>query len=767
MVSFDISSFPDYGSISDVGLSSTGTPTLNSNPPLVSYVSIAHNPASATQAQVWSDVRNGHAYASGQTTMQASHANVAIGLDAQATSDLQANLEDGWFAIGMRPTNTIQPSSPSYGWLNPFILRLIITYDDSPDTTPPTITAPPDVTAEAIGPLTPLDIGTATATDAVDPNPTITNDAPAEGFPPGVTMVTWTATDSSGNTATARQTVTVRSAPSLTIVPPSFVMAEATGPLTTLDIGTATATSTVDPNPTITNDAPAEGFPPGVTRVTWTATDSSGNTATARQTVWVRDTTPPVVTAPPDVTVEATGLLTTLDIGTATATDAVDPNPTITNDAPAEGLPLGTTIVTWTATDFSDNTATARQTVWVRDTTPPVITAPLNVTAEATGLLTTLDIGAPTVTDADPNPTITNDAPAEGFPLGTTTVTWTATDSAGYTATAWQAVWVRDTTPPTIALADVTAEATGLLTTLDIGAPTVTDADPNPTVTNDAPAEGFPLGTTTVTWTATDSGGRTTTVTQTVTVRDTTPPVVTPPPDITAEATGSLTTLDIGTPTVTDADPNPTVTNDAPESFPPGETAVTWTATDSSDNKATATQIVTVQYTYSEGLWYDHTREAGNQMDTVTLQAHRSGDFFSLRCLFFGQNASVWHNQSTVYYEAEHSTTGTVHARCYEKSDAIPAFQVTSYAPYKPGSGFNTINEVFGSDGLFGVPIPFIFVLLMASMWTGRSAQVGIIVTAATIGIMTVLGLFELQPEAWALIVLLTAAGVLLGKKLF
>ena len=214
-------------------------------------------------------------------------------------------------------------------------------------------------------------------------------------------------------------------------------------------------------------------------------------------------------------------------------------------------------------------------------------------------------------------------------------------------------------------------------------------------------------------------------------------------------------------------DPNPTVTHDAPESFPPGETAVTWTATDSSDNKATATQIVTVQYTYSEGLWYDHTREAGNQTDTVTLQAHRSGDFFSLRCLFFGQNASVWHNQSTVYYEAEHSTTGTVHARCYEKSSDIPAFQVTSYAPYKPGSGFNTINEVFGSDGLFGVPIPFIFVLLVAAMWTGRSAQVGIIVTAATIGIMTALGLFELQPEAWALIVLLTAAGVLLGKKLF
>jgi len=45
---------------------------------------------------------------------------------------------------------------------------------------------------------------------------------------------------------------------------------------------------------------------------------------------------------------------------------------TITNDAPAV-FPLGTTTVTWTATDDSGNVVTAAQTVTIVDTTAPVI----------------------------------------------------------------------------------------------------------------------------------------------------------------------------------------------------------------------------------------------------------------------------------------------------------------------------------------------------------------------------------------------------------
>jgi hypothetical protein len=77
------------------------------------------------------------------------------------------------------------------------------------DTTPPTLTPPPDVEVEESHPAgTPVDLGQPTVSDNCDPNPTVENDAPAL-FPLGTTTVTWTATDASGNVATAQQMVTV------------------------------------------------------------------------------------------------------------------------------------------------------------------------------------------------------------------------------------------------------------------------------------------------------------------------------------------------------------------------------------------------------------------------------------------------------------------------------------------------------------------------------------------------------------------------------
>lgn len=108
--------------------------------------------------------------------------------------------------------------------------------------------------------------------------------------------------------------------------------------------------------------------------ITYNVSDTAGNSADqVIRTVNVgADTTAPIITAPADINQEANGILSTVDLGTAIATDAVDPNPIIINDAPAT-FPLGTTVVTWTATDTSGNHASAIQNVVIVDTLLPVV----------------------------------------------------------------------------------------------------------------------------------------------------------------------------------------------------------------------------------------------------------------------------------------------------------------------------------------------------------------------------------------------------------
>ena len=152
---------------------------------------------------------------------------------------------------------------------------------------------------------------------------------------------------------------------------------EATGPGGATATFTATATDIVDGNVTPVTCTPASGsmFPLGINNVTCSATDSHGNTGSASFNVIVVDTTPPVVTVPADITREATGPGGAVVTFTATATDIVDGNITPTCAPPSGAtFPLGTTLVTCTATDAHNNTGSASFNVTVVDTTGPVVT---------------------------------------------------------------------------------------------------------------------------------------------------------------------------------------------------------------------------------------------------------------------------------------------------------------------------------------------------------------------------------------------------------
>ena len=208
---------------------------------------------------------------------------------------------------------------------------------------------------------------------------------------------------------------------------------------------------------------------------------------------------------------------------------------------------------------------------------------PFGVAVDTNGDFIVAEDSSGELSRVTPSGTITTIASGLSFPLGV-------------------AIEPTSNSPPEItAPNDVTVECNepGGASGVDLGTPTVSDnedAEGDLVVENDA-TEPFPLGPTTVNWQVTDTGGLTDSDTQTVTVEDTTAPDI----DIPAGFMAIANTLggwagDIGQATATDVcDPDPVITNDAPDVFPLGDTVVEWCATDDLGNKTCDDQTINVK----------------------------------------------------------------------------------------------------------------------------------------------------------------------------
>ncbi|MBX7051414.1 MAG: HYR domain-containing protein, partial [Flavobacteriales bacterium] len=469
----------------------------------------------------------------------------------------------------------------------------------------PTITCPADVTVNADNAAcdaTGVDLGSPVTADNCSVA-SVTNDAPAS-FPVGTTNVVWTVTDASGNTATCTQVVTVVDNQLPTITCPADVTVNADNAAcdaTGVDLGTPVTADNCSVA-SVTNDAPAS-FPVGSTNVAWTVTDINGNSATCTQVVTVIDNQLPTIICPNDMTISPDNGscdATNVNIGSPTTADNCS-IASITNNAPVI-FPAGPTTVTWTVVDVNGNTATCTQIITVTDDEQPTITCPSDITINADNAscaATGIDLGTPLTTDNCSVASVTNDAPAS-FPVGSTNVVWTVSDSNGNTASCIQIVTVLDNQLPTITCpAEVTVNADNATcdaTGVDLGTPVTADNCSVAAVTNDAPAS-FPVGSTNVVWTVTDASGNTATCTQIVTVVDNQLPTITCPADVTTtinQANCTATNVSLGNPTTTDNCAIATVTNNAPSIYPVGTTTVTWTVTDVNGNSATCEQMVTI-----------------------------------------------------------------------------------------------------------------------------------------------------------------------------
>ncbi|HAH22727.1 MAG TPA: hypothetical protein DCL77_03005, partial [Prolixibacteraceae bacterium] len=203
----------------------------------------------------------------------------------------------------------------------------------------------------------------------------------------------------------------------------------------------------------------------------------------------------------------------------------------VTNDHPSTTYPIGTTIVTWTATDIHGNINACEQNVTVADNEKPIVTAPSNIRVNNdAGICGAIVVaGTATVTDNCIVGSLKgkrSDALelTDVYPVGSTTIIWSYDDGHGSIATASQNVFVYDSTPPlTPVLADVTVGECS-------GTPTVpTTMDNCSGIITGTTATIFPIttqGTTKVTWSFDDGNGNVATALQNVIVDDVTPPLM-------------------------------------------------------------------------------------------------------------------------------------------------------------------------------------------------------------------------------------------------
>ena len=151
------------------------------------------------------------------------------------------------------------------------------------------------------------------------------------------------------------------------------------------------------------------------------------------------DVIPPTLNIPENFTVAPDSIFGTTIVFSVSAVDDVDGAilPVCVPASPAF-VNIGTTTVTCTATDTAGNVAEASFDVTVADQAPPEITVPEDITIDSTVTTdTTLTFTATAVDDVDGAilPVCTPESGSQ-FSVGTTTVTCTATDTAGNVAEA-------------------------------------------------------------------------------------------------------------------------------------------------------------------------------------------------------------------------------------------------------------------------------------------------------------------------------------------
>ncbi|NEN23161.1 HYR domain-containing protein [Cryomorpha ignava] len=442
-------------------------------------------------------------------------------------------------------------------------------------------------------------------------------------FPEGETTVAYEITDLAGNTATCSFTITIvdEEAPEITCPADiSFTISndECTTLLTYAD-PVMTDNCAVGGYTLISGPASGDVVNAGIYTVEFEGTDLAGNTASCSFEITIAETENPVfvdcpgdLVFPTDPGIACTGIAI---FDTPTASDCSDVVVTQTGGLPSgDVFPAGTNPVEFTATDQFGNTAVCTFNIILQPSDPIAITCTDDIVtpADAGTCEALVNYDAPTTNDSCNIATVTQTAGLPSgavFPEGETTITYEITDLAGNSATCSFTVTVVDEEAP-----EVTCPADILVNIPDgdcaavvaYGVPVATDncalSDLSLTA-GLASGESFPAGINTVTFTATDAAGNTTSCSFTVSIIEAVPPTITCPVDIIIDNDPGICGAVVDY-TAPEGDDNcggaatALTAGLAPGSeFPVGITVVTYTVTDLSGNQTSCSFNVTVNDT--------------------------------------------------------------------------------------------------------------------------------------------------------------------------
>ena len=456
-------------------------------------------------------------------------------------------------------------------------------------------------------------LGTATATDNCGPVTPASTDGlvTANGCARSQTR-TWTATDACGNvstptTRTATWTLDTI-APVITATGASLVLGcHPSAAAINAALGTATAIDNCGPiTPTsIDGSVSTTGCTSSQTR-TWSASDACGNVAitVSRTATWSSDSIAPVITCPGNLILSCGSASDTSHTGVASAVDNCTQAIIISYlDSASSTSCTGNGINRiWTATDACGNHSSCMQHITFNDNIAPLILCAADVTIVCGSPSDTSHTGVATATDNCSGVSITfSDAVCTMNCAGGINRTWTAVDAHGNFSGCVQHISFIDNVAPTIGQpgANITVSCPVEPVFID---PTFSDncSSAHLVIVSDVLIPGPCQGTFTQTrtWIAVDvCGNQSNPVSQSISVVDTTPPVITCGANIVLPC--YTPTVTFGTPAVSDScDGSPTlfIVSDTSVTNASGSRTYTriWLATDACGNTSGCQQTITV-----------------------------------------------------------------------------------------------------------------------------------------------------------------------------